>query len=131
MSDLISKQKAIDAIREFQGQVTCDFPKVWEDGMNKGFDHAVRVIELMDTVEAQQWIPFSERKPDTGGHVIITVLWEKGVDTAFDDDYEVMEEDWGVGEAEIAKGTATPLVKRIHERAIAWMPMPKEYRGEK
>ena len=75
-----------------------------------------------------KWIPRTEREPDTGGHILITVLWEKGVDTAFDNDYEVMEEDWRVGEYEIKEGTATPLVKRIHERMIAWMPMPKPYR---
>lgn len=77
------------------------------------------------------WIPRTEREPDTGGHILITVLWEKGVDTFYDNDYEVMEEDWGVGEYEIKKGTATPVVKRIHERTIAWMPMPKPYRAER
>ena len=73
------------------------------------------------------WIPRTKQEPDTGGHILITVLWEKGVDTAFDNDYEVMEEDWEIGEYEIKEGTATPLVKRIHERMIAWMPMPKPY----
>lgn len=74
------------------------------------------------------WIPMAEKKPDTGDHILITVKWEKGVDTAFDDDYEVMEEDWAVGKYEIANGTATPIVKRIHERTIAWMPMPEPYK---
>ena len=74
------------------------------------------------------WIPITEQEPNTGEHILITVLWEKGVDTAYDDDYEVMEEDWVVGEYEIRKGTATPLVKRIHERTIAWMKMPEPYR---
>ena len=78
--------------------------------------------------EMHGWIPRSEQEPDTGNHILITVLWEKGVDTFFDDDYEVMEEDWVVGEYEIRQGTATPLVKRIHERTIAWMPMPEPYR---
>ena len=78
-----------------------------------------------------KWIPRTEREPDTGGHILITVLWEKGVDTFFDNDYEVMEEDWAVGEYEIKEGTAAPLVKRIHERMIAWMPMPKPYRAER
>ena len=76
------------------------------------------------------WIPRTEQEPNIGEHILITVLWEKGVDTAFDNDYEVMEEDWGVGEYEIKEGTATPLVKRIHERMIAWMPMPKPYKAE-
>lgn len=80
--------------------------------------------------EMHGWIPRTEREPDIGDHILITVLWEKGVDTLFDNDYEVMEEDWAVGEHEIKEGTATPVAKRIHERMIAWMPMPKPYRGK-
>ena len=76
------------------------------------------------------WISRTEQEPNIGEHILITVLWEKGVDTAFDNDYEVMEEDWGVGEYEIKEGTATSMVKRIHERMIAWMPMPKPYKVE-
>lgn len=53
MSDLISKQKAIDEIREFQSQVTLDGSLAWIDGMDEGFDQAVSVIELMDAVEAE------------------------------------------------------------------------------
>lgn len=49
MSDLISKQKAIDEIRAFQEQVTLSSSSDWIAGMNEGFDHAVSVIELMDT----------------------------------------------------------------------------------
>lgn len=49
MSDLISKQKAIDEIRAFQEQVTLSGSSDWINGMDEGFDHAVGVIELMDT----------------------------------------------------------------------------------
>lgn len=52
MNELISKQKAIDEIKEFQSQVTCDFSKDWLNGMDEGFAHSVNVIELIDTVEA-------------------------------------------------------------------------------
>lgn len=122
MNDLISREEAIKAAMEGADN--------WDGGVSPSRDVCIaEEIEIIPS--AQQWIPFSERKPDTGSHILITVLWEKGVDTAFDDDYEVMEEDWGVGEYEIKEGTATPLVKRIHERAIAWMPIPDPYRGEK
>ena len=52
MNELISKQKAIDEIKEFQSQVTCDFSKDWLNGMDEGFDHSINVIELIETVEA-------------------------------------------------------------------------------
>lgn len=53
MSELISKQKAIDEIKEFQSQVTCDFSKDWLNGMNEGFAYSIKVIELIDTEEAE------------------------------------------------------------------------------
>ena len=53
MNELISKQKAIDEIKEFQSQVTCDFSKDWLNGMDEGFAHSVNVIELIDTEEAE------------------------------------------------------------------------------
>ena len=58
MNELISKQKAIDEIKEFQSQVTCDFSKDWLNGMDEGFAHSVNVIELIDAVEAIpiEWI---------------------------------------------------------------------------
>lgn len=61
---LINKQKAIDAIRDFQAQVTCSSSKDWESGMNEGFDHSVAVIELMETVDA---IPVSYIKDMIAG----------------------------------------------------------------
>lgn len=69
------------------------------------------------------WIPRTEREPDTGDHVIITVKWS-------DADYEVMEDDWGCTVAEVNDGTATPIVQEMYKRMIAWMPMPKPYRGK-
>ena len=50
--DMISKQRAIDRIRDVQAQITCSFSEMWLNGMNEGFDHAVSVIELMKTVDA-------------------------------------------------------------------------------
>lgn len=49
---LISKQEAVDEIRAFQSQITCSSSEDWLNGMNEGFDHAVAVIELMETVDA-------------------------------------------------------------------------------
>ncbi|MBR3346296.1 MAG: hypothetical protein IKG37_04390 [Solobacterium sp.] len=50
---LINKQKAIDEIKYFQAQLTCDFSNDYEAGMNEGFDHAIGVIELIETVDAE------------------------------------------------------------------------------
>lgn len=73
--------------------------------------------------EKTRWIPINKKKPN-GDHVLLTVKWDE-------DDYEVLVEDWGIGEWEIAAGVATPLVQSIHHRAVAWMPMPKPWSGER
>ena len=71
-----------------------------------------------------RWIPLSKKKPNTGEHILITVKWS-------DNDYEVMEEDWGVLECEVNDGSATEVSRLIYEKTIAWMPMPMAYRQEK
>lgn len=63
------------------------------------------------------WIPIAKQQPPVG-HVLVTVLWEKDVDTAFDDDYEVTEMDYWVERHEQT---------RASERVIAWMPLPQPY----
>ncbi len=75
MSDLISKskQEVIDEIRSFQDQVTLSSSSDWINGMDEGFNHAVSVIELMDTVEAEpvrhgKWILKQEKVNNISGH---------------------------------------------------------------
>ena len=74
-------------------------------------------------IDMQGWIPIEEKEPPCG-HIIVTVLWEKDVDTAFDDDYEVFETDWWAL-------NDSPMAQRIKARTIAWMPMPEPYRVER
>ena len=76
---LINKQKAIDEIRGFQSQITCSFSEMWLNGMNEGFDHAVGVIEIMDTVESPQWIPVSERMPEDSYETDLIVTTGSGM----------------------------------------------------
>lgn len=76
-----------------------------------------------DLRQLERWIPIDKQKP-IADHVLLTVKWDE-------DDYEVIVEDWGVGEYEIAEGMALPLVQSIHKHAVAWMPMPEPWRGER
>ena len=116
MSDLISKKKTIEAIREFQAQVTCEFSQDWENGMNEGFDHSVGVIELMDTVETPQWIPVSERLPEDSYETDLIVTLANGM----------------VKFACFTKGDGFVSLTgfcQLHE-VVAWMLKPEPYRGE-
>lgn len=87
------------------------------------------IDELTDTVREEalekkyhkDWIPFAEKQPTDGAHVLITVKYS-------DHDYEVMESDWGVLKYAVKHGTATEVGKEIYEKAIAWMPMPFPYK---
>ena len=87
------------------------------------------IDELTDTVREEalekkyhkDWIPFAEKQPTDGAHVLITVKYS-------DHDYEVMESDWGVLEYAVKHGIATEIGKEIYEKAIAWMPMPFPYK---
>lgn len=69
MRDLInkSKQEVIDEIRAFQSQITLDGSLAWVNGVDEGFDYAVSVIELMDTVDAE---PIRPEKWIYGEHEI-------------------------------------------------------------
>lgn len=58
-----------------------------------------------------QWTPMSDGEPK--GHVIATIKWGN-------DDYEVTEIDYGVEKA---------CGSEIADKVIAWIPMPKRYKG--
>ena len=83
-------------------------------------------LEMMPTtIAGSDWIPFSEREPDSGAHVLITV--EYGAD-----DLEVMEMDWGVLKHLVNHegGNATPMERIIYHYATAWMPLPPPYKSK-
>jgi len=75
MNDLINRRKAIEEIREFQEQVTCDFSQDYESGVNAGLDYAVNVIELMGKENAILkddnfgFAAYISKKDETGYHV--------------------------------------------------------------
>lgn len=79
MSDLISRQAAIDEIRDFQLQITCSFSGEWLNGMDEGFNHAVDVIELMETADAIpiEWIrKWMDRQNSWNLEGVITLMRE-------------------------------------------------------
>ncbi len=72
---LVNADKAIEEIRDFQAQVTCESPQDYESGMNAGLDYAVNVIELMgkeDAIVCDDNFGFAgyiREKDETGYHV--------------------------------------------------------------
>ena len=76
-------------------------------------NHFIGIIKTTPSAEAVQWIPCSERLPDVDVEVLATV-------------------DWGdVRIAWLIKGGAweTDEYMLDHDEILAWMPLPKPYKG--
>ena len=101
MNDLINRQAAIDALG--------DRPEVWTDSdyeiaQRNQYDADRLAIETVPS--AQQWIPVTERSPDSTQLVIVTLA-----------DGEVC--------AEIYWGNR---IGWLSDNVVAWMPLPEPYK---
>ena len=67
-----------------------------------------KIMRKLDTIP--QWIPCSERLPETSEHVLATLKYSE-------DDLEVCEVDWFID-------------TNLAQKAVAWMPLPEPYRKE-
>ena len=109
-SDTISRQEAIDA---FDGvKVDEENCTEYDIGYNDGIDFAVSKLSVLPSAQPEQrWIPRSERLPEKNCRCLTTnTAWG-----AFEVDFNV----WINGE------WLYP-----NEKPIAWMPLPKGYKGE-
>ena len=105
MSDLISRQAAIDAIERNAYRHTY-------------IDQIVDIIKGLPSAQPEQrWIPCSERLPEMGS----TVLMQNTGGWMFVATYAVTPKRkyWAVLEHDYAL-----------DEAIAWMPLPEPYKGE-
>ena len=115
MSDLISRQAAIDAI---MGEPTDAHYPSW---------YAERLEQLPSAQPEPQWIPVSERLPETEEFVLAS-LAGKYRNTTFEHACEI---------ADYADGGwcvyAYPHMsaEKCEELIEAWMPLPEPYREER
>ena len=109
MSDLISRQAAIDAVDRLDiPEDMCVFEILSHIELELG--------TLPSAQPEQQWIPCSERLPEHGGRYLISVL--DGINR---------------------RTTVAPYLPRCkawamngrmaYWKVIAWMPLPESYRG--
>ena len=116
MSDLISRQAAIDAFG------------LSEKTRKYGGDHSgygtMMLYEIQDTLEslspAQQWIPCSERMPQTN----VSILYCTTTGTVGEGRYEGHNGIHEVWKMYAICGT------HWDDEVVAWMPLPEPYKGE-
>ena len=111
MSDLISRQAAIDAIckegtrLERNGTVAMCEIKQW----------CIDLLERLPSVQPEQrWIPCSERLPEESGRYLVSVLDGVGRRTTVAP-YQPRYKAW------------TMTGRMAYWKVIAWMPLPAQY----
>ena len=106
MSDLISRQAAIDAFDSYILDETTDLN-----------GNTVReVLEKMPS--AQRWIPVSERLPEKGERVLATVNFNVPFVCEIDYWEDAKKAEWDMEQMNFV------------ESITAWMPLPNPYKGE-
>ncbi len=109
MTDLISRQDAIDTINELH-----DKPNAW-------LDLAVEALEKLPSAQPKQrWIPCSERLPEFRYENVL--VWYE----YFNYDFNSMCRTYGIGYCS-SEGTWHGDVSGTKARCLAWMPLPDAY----
>ena len=129
MDDLISRQAAIDEIKEIYE---------WHDNVTKE-----RIIEhfkqLPSAQPEQRWIPCSERLPEAEDCPMDCLVTRKSKYIGNYTDMAVCEkngmwthEDWeAIVLGDVKDGKSTGLISTRDDDIIAWMPLPEPYREER
>ena len=116
MSDLISRQDAIDAVRK------CAIKNIGDWAMLVDKAEAILALNALPSADTE-WIPCSERLPDIGELVLITQNrgdGDKTVETAYLTSDGPNDLYWSI---ELFKSRET-------DEVLAWMPLPEPYREE-
>ena len=112
MSDLISRDDAIRAMLRLE----CEDIETYGAKIPEGFDADPAVKALKTLPSAQQWIPVTERLPDSFGDYLVSV---KSIGWNYEE-YVVND---------IAYWDSSEGFHKADE-VVAWMPLPEPYKEE-
>jgi hypothetical protein len=127
MSDLISRQAAIDAADR------ADYTGLTVEDVKKVTDEVVKELKQLPSAQPEsKWIPCSERLPEYNESVLTwdgyVFCIEKRIPYIRDDDGEPTEGNWWVGdEYDEYESEFYPNLR--DGAAIAWMHLPEAYEG--
>ena len=122
MTDLISRQAAIDAVLAVTGNSSVRelYEHVQEHGLSDmwsgGVNAAIDIIIALPSVQQEpQWIPVSEKLPEDGTEVFVYLFDRPSPYIAWIEDSVWYTEDFEIDR---------------EDEPVAWVPLPKEYSGE-
>lgn len=118
MTDLISRQAAINAILHYTIRIPgymSEWGRKLTAAIKKDFMDEINAIP-----HAQRWIPVSERLPEPGQFVIVTV------ERTYSDGKTALLVDNSIHYSTTGWWSDTS-----DTRTLAWMPLPEPYKGEK
>lgn len=130
MDDSISRQAAIDVLREYKTEPNISDDESEIKGYNDGIDLTISVLSTLPSVQSQRktgkWIPVTERLPEAefgeSKNVLVTCEWaDKAVcgDAKWVDKLYFNGGNW-----------CYPTGETYVNRVTAWMPLPSVYQGE-
>ena len=137
MSDLISRQAAIDALK--------GLPTWWADtgGYYGGAqppmvalldpEDAVSAIENLPPAQPEQrWIPCSERLPEEYGEFLVTMTEKaKAKDLGFDiDETYIRKMRYNSNGWQLPRHIPSWINEAVKDEVLAWMPLPEPYQEE-
>lgn len=119
MDDLISRQDAVNELREYITEFSLSDGESEIIGYNDGIELAISVLSTLSS--AQQWIPCSERMPDEELYVLACQE-----ETGFTEIGRLHTEKLGEDTVVVCQCDDRDEVRYIQ----AWMPLPKPYKGD-
>ena len=128
MSDLISRQAALEKVRAMQTY------KLFVGDDMILVDKAEVQTELMMLPTAQpeqRWIPCSERLPEEYGEFLVTMTEKaKAKDLGFDiDETYIRKMRYNSNGWQLPRHIPSWINEAVKDEVLAWMPLPEPYKG--
>lgn len=122
MSDLISRQAALDAIQQRADRVDSVYSAFWE-----GLIIAQDIVENIPSAEpVPKWTPVTEALPEEDMEVLVTVRFDGTQDVKPSVYVETASQIGGTWTSYTDEWKVSPSKHHV----IAWMPLPEPWRGE-
>ena len=140
MSDLISRQAAIDALKEHRALYCDNTPDTFsklsyaEKSRVDELDTAIAtLVNLPSAQPEQRWIPCSERLPEEDTEVLISYRYKEGEGDTDHVNIDITSYGttcFGGREIHTLKEWRQPFdYFHANYEVIAWMPLPEPYKG--